>query len=125
MSLSNITLNTKVYGPVGNIAGTAKWLDRTAGVPNAYSALHIVVKEPAAGVKNFRATAKLLVPVVQTDESACGCPGDFLRQAAYEVTMTSNVGSTTAERTDAYLRFKDLVASPEFIAAFRDLTPSY
>ena len=125
MSMSPITLNTKVYSPIQNSNGVARWSERSGGIPNSYSPLDITVREPAAGVKNFRAISKLLVPVVSTEATSCSCVGDFLRQVGYEVTMTANVGSTTAERTDAYLRFKDLVASPEFIAAFRDLTPSY
>lgn len=125
MSLSPITLNTKVYSPIQNSNGIARWSERSGGVPNGYSPLDITVREPAPGVKNFRAISKMLVPVVTTVDSSCSCIGDFLRQTGYEVTMTSAVGSTTAERTDAYLRFKDLVASPAFIAAFRDLTPSY
>lgn len=125
MALANITLNTKVYGPTGNMNGTAKWLDRTSGIPNGYSPLHLAVKDPGPGVKNYRSSAKLLVPVIQGDDTDCHCIGDFLRQIGYEVTMTANVGSTVAERTDAYLRFKDLVNSAEFIAVFRDLTPQY
>lgn len=125
MSLSNIVLNTKTYGPVGNLNGTTKWLERSSGVPNGYAPLHLAVKEPGPGVKNYRASAKLLVPVIQTVDSDCTCIGDFLRQIGYEVTMTANVGSTVAERTDAYLRFVALVETPEFIAVFRDLTPQY
>ncbi len=124
MSLSPITLNTKVYSPVGVFSNTAKWEDRTGGIPNGFSPLTLLVKQPTPGVANYRASAKLLVPVVQSAETACACPGEFLRQTGYEVSMTAAVGGTTAERTDAYLRFKDFVASAEFIAAFRDLIPA-
>jgi hypothetical protein len=118
-------LNTKVYTPVSNLSGITKWSYQAGGIPNGYSSVQLSVKEPASGVKNYRATGKLLVPVVKDDDSTCGCIGDFLRQIGYEVTMTANVTSTAAERSDAYVRFKDLVNTPEFIAVFRDLTPQY
>lgn len=125
MALGNLTLNLKVYTPVSNLSGVTSWKYMADGIPNGYSSVQLQVKEPTAGVKNYRATSKMLVPVVKGEDSTCGCVGDFLRQIGYEVTMTADRTSTAAERTDAYLRFKDLVATPEFIAVFRDLTPQY
>jgi hypothetical protein len=125
MALGNLTLNLKVYTPVQNLQGITKWQYMADGIPNGYSSATLSVKEPASGVKNYRSTGKLLVPVVKGEDSTCGCVGDFLRQIGYEVTMTADRTSTGAERTDAYLRFKDFVATPEFIAVFRDLTPQY
>lgn len=123
----NKTLNTKVYTPIGvKPDGITQWQNRDSDSPQGYSLLTLQVRSPSPGSKNYRATSKLLVPVVQEEDSACGCAGAFLRQIACEVTFTIDSTSTAAEREDAYERFKAWVNdATNFEAAFQDLLPTY
>ena len=120
---SPITLNTKVYAPSDMNSGAARWMERGGGVATSFSPLTLRVVSPAAGVKNYRVKSNLLVPVVATDDSTCGCEGTFLRQIAGEITVTISQMSTAAEREDFYLRLVDYVASDAFKNAIEDLEP--
>jgi len=118
---ANVTLNTVVYVPTGLQSGLASWVNRADGTPGAFSLLTESVQSPSATGKVFRAQFKLSVPIVATASTACSCAGDVLRTGNVEVTFLLPNTSTTAERTDLYLRFKDLVASGIFSDAIENL----
>lgn len=125
-AFGNVVLNTKTYTPNDISGGVTRWMERSSGSPQGFSPLTLSVRPPSNGSKNYRVTSKMLVPVVQSESSACGCEGDFLRQIAYEVTVTIDASSSAAERTDAYERFKAWVNdATNFEAAFQDLIPTY
>lgn len=125
-TFGNVVLNEATYVPNDISGGVTRWMDRTNTSPQGFSELTLSVRPPSNGSKNYRVTSKLRVPVVQSESSACGCEGDFIRQIACEVTFTIDASSTTSERTEAYERFKDWVNdATNFEAAFQDLIPTY
>jgi hypothetical protein len=109
-----IVLNTKTYTNSDITAGNARWLEKSGGYGTSYSPLNLRVAPPTAQSRNFRVTAKLVVPVVSAADSGLGPTGTFLRQIGYDVTVTSAAGASDAERLDAWTRFKDFVNSDEF-----------
>lgn len=125
-AFGNKTLNSKVYVPNDVSGGVTKWMERSSSAPAGFSPLTLSVRAPSAGSKNYRAVSKVLIPVVQGEDSACGCAGTYLRQISYEVTAVIDASSTAAEREDAYERFKAWVNdATNFEAAFQDLVPTY
>jgi hypothetical protein len=69
----------------------------------------------------YRVTAKLSVPIVQTEDTACACAGTLLRTCQGTVEFLLPLTSTTAERTDFYNRLKDLIDDAQLVAAVVDL----
>ena len=59
--------------------------------------------------------------MVAATDSNCSCAGDLLREIVLDLVVTSDRGSTVAERTDMADRIEDLVASPEFKASIISL----
>lgn len=118
-----ITLDTKVYTNSDITGGIARWMERSGGAPASFSPLTLQVKPPAAGVRNYRVTAKIVIPVVQAADSACGCAGDFIRQDSFEVVYTTSNTSTTAERTHALAAIQAFMANAVFSAAVISLEP--
>lgn len=118
---ANLTLNTVSYVPTGVVAGLAGWINRGSGVPGAFSRASISVNDPGPSGKVYRVTAKLALPTVAATDTDCACAGDVLRTDNVTVEFLLPVSSTTAERTDFYLRLKDLVASAPFVDAVENL----
>lgn len=118
---SAVTANTVVYSPAGVAGNLASWINRAAGVAGTFSNLTGSVTSPGPQGKVYRATWKLVVPVVATVDTTCACAGAVLRSSQVEVTFLLPTTSTTAERTDLELRFKDLVANGQFTASVNDL----
>lgn len=118
---SNVTLNTVVYVPTGVVNQQAGWINRADGVPGKFSPVLVSVAPPLKNGTTFLSTATLALPIVQATDTDCACAGTVLRTNTYKVQGVSPDSGTTAEREDAYLRFKDLVASTPFHDAFVNL----
>lgn len=116
MTQSNMTLNTKVYAANGSSNGTSFWVNRDDGIAAGFSSVEQTVKEPSTGTQ-VKIDHKLTVPILASADTTCGCAGSLLRTSTVMISVWVNKDSTTAERTDVYLRLKDLVADPQFIAA--------
>lgn len=123
-------LNGKTYSFDGNLNGMAVYTERSAGIPAGYSPLTTTntVGKGARGTNNAsrsRSVWKLSLPVVATDDSACVCTGDILRQTDVNVDIRSDANSTTADLTELLARFRALVLTPQFEASFlQHLTPT-
>jgi hypothetical protein len=118
---ASITLNTVVYVPTGVLNQDAGWINRAGGVPNSFSDADIKVQSPSPGGSVYRVTARLSLPVVAATDTSCVCAGDVLRDGNVTVQFLLPITGTTAERTDLYLRLKDLIASAPFIDAVENL----
>lgn len=118
---ATVTLNTVDYLPAGVAGNLATWLNREDGVPAAFSPLTQSLSSPSVNGKVYRVIFKLAIPVVAEEDTTCACAGALLRTNQFEGTFLLATTSTTAERTDLYLRVKDLVASAAFIAAVENL----
>lgn len=119
---ANVTLNSVVYVPTGIKGGILGWVNRADGTPGAFSPLTESLTPPSPTGKVFNATFKVSVPIVATADTACSCAGTVLRFGEAIVTFLLPNTSTTAERTDLYLRLKDLVASSIMTDAVENLT---
>lgn len=116
----SITLNTKAYNFAGLMNGIATYQDRSAGLASGFSALSARVQVTVQNSKSH-VSWKLRLPVVNSESSACSCPGDVLRTSIADIVIQLGASATLAERTDFALRLKDLVASPEFQASIINL----
>lgn len=119
-----LTLNTKTYAPGGMRNNAAVWVERSGGVSNSFSTLTQSSKDAGVGPVS-RVTAKLVIPIVATADSTCSCTGAMLRSTTFNLEALLPAGGSVAERTDAYLRLKDYIASDAFKLAIENLDPVY
>lgn len=122
---ASFTLNTVVYDPAGAPRGKPEWVNRAGGILNSFSEVTQDYREAVGGLKLTTASVKLKVPVVASTDTACTCAGTVLRLGQVEVIFKLDPNSTLAERTDLYLRFKDLVATGYFSGMIENLNPAY
>lgn len=120
---ASVTLNTVVYSPAGLLQGVAKWINRTGGVLAGFSVLTQRYKDPTTGVQT-KIDFNLSVPVLATADSTCGCEGDLIRTNSGQISFWVASTSTLAERTDLYLRMKDLLATALVSNAVENLDPA-
>lgn len=120
-----ITLNAIVYNPAGTKDGKTSWVSRTAGVAAGFSRLFSTFKDSVNAATQTKVTYELAIPVVSVADTECSCAGTLLRTSSVQINAWLAPGSTLAERTDLYLRLKDLVGDTSFQAAVKDLNPSY
>lgn len=108
-----VTLNTVVYDPAGQDSASklVLWFNRAGGILNSFSRLTQRFRQGIGAAKASEISFRLEVPVVATSDTTCSCAGALLRTGYAQVTFTFAESSTTAERTDLYLRLKDLVAT--------------
>lgn len=118
-----VTLNTHVYNPAGLLSGVARWIDRTAGVLAGFSVLTQRYKDPTTGVQT-KIDFSLSIPVIATADSVSHETGELVRTNSVTVSAWVASTSTLAERTDLYLRLKDLVATSLVSDAIENLNPA-
>lgn len=120
---ASVTLNTVVYTAAGVKAGVANWISRAGGILAGFSLLKQQFREPVSGTQT-KIDFNLSVPVLATTDSACGCAGTLMRTNSVTISVWVAGTSTLAERTDLYLRLKDLVATSMFSDAVENLDPA-
>lgn len=120
-----ITLNTVVYDPNGAPSGKPSWVNRASGLLGSFSKVVQDFTDSVGKLKLTRVNFKLEVPVVATVDTACVCAGTTLRLGTASVTFTVAPDSTLAERTDLYLRLKDLVATDLVKNSIENYNPAY
>lgn len=118
-----VTLNTVVYSPAGLLAGVAKWINRTGGILAGFSILTQRYREPTTGAQT-KIDFNISIPVLATADSTCACEGSLLRTNSASVSFWVAGTSTLAERTDLYLRVKDLIATSLVSDAVENLDPA-
>lgn len=123
MNQANLVLNTKTYTPDGVSNGVAQWSNRSDGIAAGFSVVKQTLKNPVTGTQ-IKIDHTLVVPVVASVDTACVCAGEKLRESTVTISVWVPASSTTAERTDVYLRLKDLVADTQFIKVIEDLEPA-
>jgi len=119
-----VTLNTVVYSPAGVKSGVALWLSRVGGIVAGFSKLSQIYKDPTTGTQT-KIDFQIDVPVLATADSACACEGSLLRTNSVKLSFWVASTSTLAERTDLYLRAKDLVANALVSGSVENLDPAY
>ncbi|DAD51591.1 coat protein [ssRNA phage Gephyllon.3_11] len=121
---ADITLNTVVYSSGGTSNGVTVWWNRAAGFAAGFSKLWQTFTQPKTGTQ-LKLVYQIELPTVATVDTNQFAAGDLMRTSTVQVSAFLAEGSTAAERTDLYLRLKDLVATVAFQAAFKDLNPVY
>lgn len=122
----NLTLNTKVFTPDGNTAGTAIWKNRASGFVGGF--LTATAKLITGGnAKNAAARVRLSLklPVVATESSACSCIGDVLYSNTAYVEFQLAAGSSVADRTALLTSLKDMLATTTVSSLVQNLEPVY
>jgi hypothetical protein len=118
----SITLNSKVYNWAQfDQNGTSRYVESSAGVPNGFSPLTNKVSNSEGTGKSQQVKWRLAVPVIATDDSACGCTGEVLETDYVEVVYTLSKTSTLAIRQDLRLRLASLIANGQYIASVDNL----
>lgn len=120
---ASVTLNTVVYSPAGVSNGLAKWVSRASGLVNGFSWLTQKYKDPTTGTQT-KIDFSLAIPVLVAADSACGCAGEVSRTSSANISVWNASTGTLPERTDLYLRIKDLVNSTMFQDAVKNLDPA-
>lgn len=122
-----VTLNTVVYDPAGSDSksGLVLWFNRAGGLLNSFSRLSQRFLTGVGGTKATRISFRVEVPIVATADSTCACTGALLRTGSFDVQFSVDPGSTLAERTDLYLRAKDLLATDLVKFGIENLDPAY
>jgi len=123
-----ITLNTKVYSPSGSPDNTpgvtsSLWMDRSSSLAGGFSGLSSKFKTPKGA--QTKSDWNITLPTVAVADTATFATGDVMRTSSASVSVWLSPNSTLAERTDLYLRLKDLIASAPFIAAVENLDPAW
>lgn len=122
---ASITLNAVVYDPAGAPKGKPVWVNRTGGVLNSFSDVTQTFVSNVGGKKLTKASFVLEVPIVATTDSTCSCSGTLLRMSRVYIEFSMDPGATAAERTDLYLRAKDLISTSLVQGTIEDLDPAY
>ena len=120
-----VTLNTVVYDPAGSDNGIVLWFNRAGGLLNSFSRLTQRFLSGVGGLKLTKVSYKVEVPIVATADGTCSCSGEQLRMSMAEITFSLSPTSTLAERTDLYLRVKDLIATDLVKNGVENLDPAY
>lgn len=122
-----VTLNSVVYTPAGTNNGISTWADRSGGVSASFSFLTQSLKTTTstAGTSRTKVEYRLAVPIVAASDSECACAGSLQKTSSIDFLFLLDGNSTLAERTDLYLRAKDLIATALMVSSVEDLDPAY
>lgn len=120
-----VTLNTVAYSPAGSNGGIVTWVNRSGGVSASFSKLTQGYATQSGARQVTKATYRLAIPVVATADSTCSCAGSLLRTSSAQIDFWIDPNSTLAERTDLFLRIKDLAASTLLSDGVENLDPAF
>ncbi len=125
----SITLNSVVYNWSGfDQSGTSRWTATAGGLASAFS--NLTARVTLGQVKDSKNQSqskvkwRIQIPVIATEDSACGCVGNVLRTSYQDIAADFAATATLAERQDALARLRGLVLTPEFEASYTSLTQS-
>ncbi|DAD49973.1 TPA_asm: coat protein [ssRNA phage Gerhypos.1_20] len=122
---ANVTLNTNVFVPSGTTNGVTSWVYRpTTGFGASFQKLTSKYADPKSGTQ-IKIDFALSVPVVLAADTGFEAAGTLQRTNTATLSFWVAEDSTVAERTDLYLKVKDLVASAMLIAAVENLDPAF
>lgn len=116
--MSTIVLNSLNYVGTGPLNGLSYFWEKAVGILNAFSPLSVGIN---FGKTNATVKWLLKVPVVKTDDTACGCAGEVVRTTYVNITMDLPRSATAAERADILARVRSLVASTQFGSSVSNL----
>ncbi len=122
-----VTLNSVVYTPAGTNNGITTWASRAGDYAKGFSFLTQSMKTTTSqtGSSRNKVEYRLSVPIVEASDTAFTAAGTLLRSSNIDFLFNVDGNSTLAERTDLYLRAKDLLASTLLVDSVESLDPAY
>lgn len=104
------------FGVVGkDQTGIARWADRSSGIALAFPTVSFNLKTPTAGSRNYRLTAKVVVPVLEQTSPSTATGIQPAPTKAYDLLGTFEMvlpeRSTKAQREDLLAYMKNFLAS--------------
>lgn len=118
-----VTLNTVVYSPAGLKNGVASWISRVGGILAGFSKLTQTYRDPTTGTQT-KIDFQIDIPVLATADSAYAYVGELLRTNSAHISFWVAGTSTLAERTDLYVRVKELLENALVSDAVENLDPA-
>lgn len=117
--MSTLVLNSLNYVGNGILNGVSMFWEKSKEIVNAFSPLNCRIN---FNKENTNVLWKLVVPVTQVDDSACGCAGEVVRTTYVDIAVRFGRAATAAERADVLARVRDLVATTAFGSSVSSLT---
>lgn len=109
--MSNITLDTKVYNGLGYRGDGSSWRDTSAGVVSGFRNIDATINY-TKDKTNVR--FKIMKPTIQTESTACACPGEVLKVVYVDIVVRYDKSATPADRSSVLQDIKDLVVTSQF-----------
>lgn len=122
MSAPNLVLNGKTYTFDSDVSGVITWSDKTGGIPAGFSKVTASLRPSAKSTSPYRVDLRIDIPILAAEDSSCACTGEVLRWETGRISVEIPFTGTTAERTDAATRLKDLIADATVQAMLISLT---
>jgi hypothetical protein len=113
MAVANIVVNTKTYTYASDVGGVVTMVETSGGIPTGFGKITFSLREPVKGSPNYRAIVTEYVPVVASVDGGGFVAGQLMRYSKFSHSFEVPATGTTAERTDAALRSKDLLANAQ------------
>jgi len=117
--MSNITLDTKVYNGLGYRGDGSSWRETSAGVVSGFKTIDATINYTK---EKTNVRFKIVKPTIQTESSACACPGEVLRTVFVDIVVRYDKLSTPADRTSVLTDIRDLVQTTQFQEYVEHLT---
>lgn len=109
------------FSPVNkDSAGIARWADRSGGIALGFPTLSFSLKSPGAkGSRNYRAIAKVVLPVLEVTSPSTATGIQPAPTKAYDLSATVEIvmpeRSTAAQRADLLAYLKNYLANSAVI----------
>lgn len=118
------------FNPVNiDSAGVAKWADRSGGIALGYPVVTLSSRQPTAQSRNYKVTAKVVVPVLDITSPSTGTGIQPAPSKAYDVWCNIDFvlpeRSTLQQRKDILAYVKNFLANANLSAAITDFESIY
>jgi len=118
------------FSPVNiDMAGIAKWADRSGGIALGYPVVTLNLRQPSKTNRNYKLTAKVVTPVLEVTSPSTATGIQPAPTLAYNIIFNVDAvlpeRSTLAQRNDALAYFKNAVANAVFTAAVQNFESVY
>jgi len=111
---------SKTFSPVNiDQAGVARWADRSGGIALGFPIVSFSNKIPTKGSRNYRLTAKVVIPVLEQTSASTATGIQPAPTKAYDLIFNSEFvlpeRSTLAQRNDLLAFAKNFMANSAVI----------
>jgi len=136
-AIATLTLADGQTTPVNHIfnptrisaEGIAGWIDRSGGIAVGFSKITMQVRQPTAGSRAYKVTAKVVTPVLEVTSPATSTGIQPAPTKAYDLLATLEFvlpeRSTLAQRKDLIAFTKNLLANAVITNAVNDFEEVY